>query len=103
VGFVIFGPCRDEDAKRGQGEVYALYVEPEWWSAGVGRALLSHAQHALRALGFRDASLWVLESNERARRFYQVAGWQVDGTKGLQRRGEVELREVRFRITLPSR
>ncbi|WP_051864524.1 GNAT family N-acetyltransferase [Streptosporangium roseum] len=41
---------------------------------GVGRALMDDA---LPHLGPR-AVLWVLEGNERARRFYEEAGWSAD-------------------------
>ena len=34
-----------------------------------------------RGLGFATAVLWVEASNDRARRFYEVEGWQFDGTE----------------------
>jgi RimJ/RimL family protein N-acetyltransferase len=37
-------------------------------------------EERLRALGHEDAHLWVLDDNPRARRFYEAAGWAVDGT-----------------------
>jgi GNAT superfamily N-acetyltransferase len=80
VGFASFGPSRDQDAGDGTGEIPAIYVEPSVLGAGVGRELLRAATAALRAEGFGRATLWVLEANERARRFYEKAGWSWDGT-----------------------
>lgn len=80
VGFASFGPSRDEDAPAGTGEVPAIYVAPAVLGTGVGRELLRAATGALREAGFVRASLWVLEANERARRFYEKAGWVWDGT-----------------------
>jgi L-amino acid N-acyltransferase YncA len=80
VGFASFGPSRDDDAGDGVGEVPAIYVEPAAVGTGVGRELLSAAASALREHGYRRATLWVLEVNERARRFYERAGWRWDGT-----------------------
>jgi hypothetical protein len=40
---------------------------------------MERAVEELRAAGFAGATLWVLQSNARARRFYGVAGWQTDG------------------------
>jgi L-amino acid N-acyltransferase YncA len=80
VGFASFGPSRDEDAAEGVGEVPAIYVEPEVLGTGVGRSLLAEAAARLRDAGFRRATLWVLEANARARRFYEHAGWAWDGT-----------------------
>jgi GNAT superfamily N-acetyltransferase len=57
-----------------------LYVLPEWWSRGVGRALHDYVLEQLRAAGSAECHLWVLEDNDRARRFYERLGWHVDGT-----------------------
>jgi GNAT superfamily N-acetyltransferase len=57
-----------------------LYVLPEWWSRGVGRALHDHVLDRLRADGSTQCHLWALEHNDRARRFYERLGWREDGT-----------------------
>lgn len=99
VGFAALGPARDADALT--GEIYAIYVLPEHWDQGRGRALLSHACDRLTSLAYQTAILWVLESNQRARRFYEIAGWALDGgTKTETRPDGTELREVRYRVSL---
>lgn len=80
VGFASFGPSRDADAGDATGEVPAIYVEPSTIGRGVGRELIEAATGALRDAGYRRATLWVLEANGRARRFYEKAGWAWDGT-----------------------
>ncbi|WP_036284470.1 GNAT family N-acetyltransferase [Microbacterium luticocti] len=79
AGWASSGPCRDDDGPD-RGELYALYALPEHWSTGVGHALMVAVEHALRAAGYRTASLWVLDGNERAAAFYQRHGWREDGT-----------------------
>ena len=74
-GFISHGPDRDEPDAPAQGEVWALNVAPERWAQGVGRALLRHALHELRALGRVEVSLWVLAGNQRAIRFYESQGF----------------------------
>jgi ribosomal protein S18 acetylase RimI-like enzyme len=78
VGFVSGGPGTDPDT---DGELYAIYVLPEHWGSGVGRALMQAGEERLRELGHQHAILWVLEDNPRARRFYEAAGWTLDGTR----------------------
>jgi ribosomal protein S18 acetylase RimI-like enzyme len=80
IGFASFGPSRDADAGPEVGEIPAIYVDPSVVGAGVGRALLDAAIEALREAGYRRATLWVLEANAHARRFYERAGWRWDGT-----------------------
>jgi ribosomal protein S18 acetylase RimI-like enzyme len=61
------------------GELYALYVTPAWWSAGVGGALTDRVLTSLKSDGYRRAVLWVLADNSRARRFYERIGFAPDG------------------------
>ena len=93
VGFASTGPSRDEDDL---GEVYAIYVDPDAWSTGAGRALMTAAEAALAA-EFGAALLWVLEDNPRARRFYERAGWAPDGIRKAEERFGVRAAEVRYR------
>jgi len=83
VGFSSFGPTRDADAP-GAGEIYALYVDPEHWSAGVGRRLLEESRRHLVAAGYEEAVLWVLRGNEAAERFYLADGWRRDGATRME-------------------
>jgi ribosomal protein S18 acetylase RimI-like enzyme len=93
VGFASTGPSRDEDAL---GEVYAIYVDPDAWSTGAGRALMAVAEEALAA-EYSAALLWVLEDNPRARGFYERAGWAPDGVRKAEERFGVRAPEVRYR------
>ena len=102
LGFVGVGPSRDDDAGAATGEVYAIYADPDAWGQGVGRRLMQRALDELRSAGFTDATLWVLESNGRARRFYEIGGWQTNGGRRTEqlRDGGVDVVEVRFRRDL---
>jgi ribosomal protein S18 acetylase RimI-like enzyme len=100
VGFAVTGPSQDADADQRTGEVYAIYLEPDRVGTGAGRRLFEHAIEDLRERGFRAATLWVLETNEPARRFYEIAGWKPDGTTTSER-VDCEMRPtVRYRVDL---
>jgi GNAT superfamily N-acetyltransferase len=97
VGFAALGPARDVDLDRTTvGELEALNVDPEAWGSGVGRALVAETCRALRRSGFSRAVLWVLTENERARRFYEQLGWEVEGAERLFEGAP----EVRYRTAL---
>ncbi len=96
VGFAHFGPSRDPDAAPRTGELTAIYLVPEVWGHGGGRLLLEAAETNLREAGFRTATLWVLSSNTRARRFYERMGWTPDGAVKTNDRGSFTLVEVRY-------
>ncbi len=98
VGWVNGGRCRDADRPGpGQGEIYAIYVLPEWWGRGAGRLLMAHAVRALADGGYPDVTLWVLEANQQARRFYAAAGFRPDGSRQLIDLGG-PVPEVRYRL-----
>jgi RimJ/RimL family protein N-acetyltransferase len=101
VGFVAVGPSRDEDC---DGELWGIYVAPEAWGTDAGGSLMEAGLEYLRA-NFREAILWVLEDNPRARRFYEKHGWSLDGTTKRGHHLGVDTDEVRYRIDLaaPSR
>jgi ribosomal protein S18 acetylase RimI-like enzyme len=100
VGFCGTGPSRDDDALPGTAEVRSIYLDPSATGRAIGRALFTHAVNDLRAQGYRAATLWVLEQNRRARRFYEAAGWQPDGAAKHDQRPGFVLREVRYRVAL---
>jgi GNAT superfamily N-acetyltransferase len=56
-----------------------LYVVPALWGHGVGRELHDEVVDRLRAGGSARCHLWVLEHNDRARRFYERLGWRQNG------------------------
>jgi GNAT superfamily N-acetyltransferase len=57
----------------------SLFVVPEHWGGGVGRALHDEALDQIRAAGCGAAELDVMADNARARRFYEKHGWVEDG------------------------
>jgi ribosomal protein S18 acetylase RimI-like enzyme len=97
VGFVSVGPSRDEDA---DGELYAIYVDPDHWRTGIGRELLRAGEQRLRQLGETEVVLWVFKDNPGARAFYEAAGWRPDGTTRPTEIFGVSIQEVRYRKTL---
>jgi GNAT superfamily N-acetyltransferase len=86
-GFASYGPGAEDDgpAIPDAGELYAIYLLHDALGTGVGRALLSGAEDGLRTSGFASAFLWVLETNDLARRFYEKADWTWDGSTSQHR------------------
>jgi GNAT superfamily N-acetyltransferase len=79
-GFAAWSPTRDADGDpSATAELCAIYVHPDAWGGGLGRALVEHGIALARADGFERATLWVVRDNARARRFYERAGWTPDG------------------------
>ncbi|MBO0787214.1 MAG: GNAT family N-acetyltransferase [Actinobacteria bacterium] len=102
AGFAHFCPSRDEDADPARtGELSSIYLLPESWGRGVGRQLMTAALAGLAEAGYGQATLWVLDSNDRARRFYRMAGWAVDGAVKQEEGPGFTLTEVRYRRPLP--
>jgi RimJ/RimL family protein N-acetyltransferase len=80
VGVGSAGPIRDNSEDPASvGELRSIYLVEEAWGRGVGVALLLEAEAFLRAAGFREAVTSVVSQNARARRFFEAAGWRLDG------------------------
>ena len=101
-GFVSYGPARDDDADaRRAGEIYAIYLLPDAWDEGIGKQLMMTALDRLGKAGFDQVILWVLDSNVRARRFYEAGGWRADEAAKQDDSFGVPMTEVRYRRSLP--
>ncbi|MBS0521910.1 MAG: GNAT family N-acetyltransferase [Proteobacteria bacterium] len=88
AGVVGFGSCglvRDppeglDGTETRVGEVYLLYVEPDFQNQGLGRRLLDAMFRQLRADGFDTAVLWMLAENP-TRFFYEGLGGVLVGQR----------------------
>ncbi|GIH59681.1 GNAT family N-acetyltransferase [Microbispora siamensis] len=101
VGFAAFGPGRDDDVDPASvAEISAIYLPAEVWGAGVGRRLMAAALDSLAAAGYEQATLWVVDGNMRARRFYERGGWRPDGAVQRDESDGFPLTEVRYRRVL---
>jgi RimJ/RimL family protein N-acetyltransferase len=103
VGFCGFGPSRDDDAHGTTGEIRTIYLLPDAVGAGIGWELFALANARLRELGYARATLWVLASNGRSRRFYERAGWSWDGKVSEHRFDCGNLPIVRYAADLVAR
>jgi ribosomal protein S18 acetylase RimI-like enzyme len=65
---------------------------------GIGKRLLEAAMAKLRANGFSDLLLWVLQENAHARSFYERNGWWHDGSIRSDEQPGGTLVEVRYRL-----
>ena len=72
-----------EEAPPGTYEIFGLYILPEYTGMGIGTEAVSFAAEQIRRMGYRQISLWVLEPNIPARKFYEKLGFRPDGTEKL--------------------
>jgi GNAT superfamily N-acetyltransferase len=99
LGWCTVGAAREPDLENA-GEVWGIYVAPEVWGTGAGTELLAAGVEELQRQGFTEASLWVLEENPRARRFYEREGWTLDDARKDDEFLGVTVEEVRYRRSL---
>lgn len=104
VGWSCLGPYRQDETDGGRfdadGELYAIYLRPEWIGRGVGRTLIRDAVERANGRDWPALRLWVLEGNARARRFYERAGFAHDGGLEPFTADGVAVPEVRYALPL---
>jgi len=103
VGFCTTSRSDEPDVAAGTVEVGWLYVSPDRLGEGLGSGLLTRAISRAADQGFAEATLWVYADNERARGFYENAGWKLDGAEKRGQRGGARPLGVRYQIAFPSR
>ena len=56
------------------GEIYEIYLRPEFQGLGFGRRLFSAARKDLNQSGLKSMVVWALSDNESAMEFYRALG-----------------------------
>lgn len=81
------------------GHLARMYVAPERWGCGIGRRLYGAAVSHLRNAAYGEATLWVLEGNDRARSWYERLGWVPTGErKSVYQPAAID--ELRYKFVL---
>ncbi len=76
VGFAASGPPRDAKPARSL-ELWSLHLLKSHARMGIGTALVN------ASLGDAPASVWVVEANQPAQRFYTAVGFMPDGERDV--------------------
>ena len=101
VAFCQMIPSRDPDDDPAKvGHITSIHVLPQLRGAGHGRALMNHVVAEFVKRGFAALTLWVLEENHPARRFYERYGFRQDTATRCYPKTNVP--EVRYRILLSN-
>ncbi len=77
------------------GEVYEIYLRPEFQGIGLGRRLFGESRKLLTSLGCRGLVVWCLEDSEHAVRFFRRHGG-ADAVEGVEDFGGSQLKKVGF-------
>jgi GNAT superfamily N-acetyltransferase len=98
----VCGTIRVSDpTRRGEvGGLYGIYIDPDFIGHGAGSLLMERMLELLKKDGYTKATLWVLDSNEKTRRFYEKKGWVIEGGKKEDMRDNFVLNETRYIISL---
>ncbi len=94
VGWAVGGPNRDVTFDYA-GELYAIYLLPEYQRRGIGLRLTAATVRWLVGEGLSSMILWVLRENHPARRFYEALGGRLCGERQTRITG-AQLPEVAY-------
>ncbi|MDZ5699277.1 MULTISPECIES: GNAT family N-acetyltransferase [Phyllobacteriaceae] len=94
AGYATLGRNRARQLKQ-DGEIYELYLSPEYQGIGMGTRLFEAAREMLVAHGFEGVVVWALEENTGAISFYQSAGGR-NVAEGVEVFDSKALRKIAF-------
>jgi ribosomal protein S18 acetylase RimI-like enzyme len=93
-GYATIGPNRARNLSQ-KGEVYEIYMKPEYQGLGLGTRLFLAARRELARFGFESMVVWALADNEIACGFYRNAGGRKVA-RANERFGEASLSKIAF-------
>lgn len=99
VGMITIGKCRDKDKDQTYGEIWGIYLHPDYYHKGIGTVLINWGIDELKKRNYKRITLWVLEENISARKFYEKIGFRHDGTVNEINIGK-KLNEYRYVIDI---
>jgi ribosomal protein S18 acetylase RimI-like enzyme len=73
AGYVSYGRNR-APAMEYEGEIFELYLAPEYQGLGFGKRLFNAGRHDLQVNGLQTMLVWTLSDNQRAVDFYRRLG-----------------------------
>ncbi len=94
VGYATLGRNRARELDQG-GEIYELYIRPEYQGIGLGTRLFAAARERLSAHGLDGLVVWALEDNGPAVTFYEGAGGR-DVAEGIETFDGRALRKIAY-------
>jgi GNAT superfamily N-acetyltransferase len=94
VGYATLGRSRAPALGPG-GEIYELYLLPEYQGCGLGRRLFGDSRVRLRRYGIDGLLVWALADNDIACRFYRAMGG-AECARGHDRFCGVPLERIGF-------
>lgn len=94
AGYTTIGRNRAHELKQ-QGEIYELYLRPEYQGIGLGSRLFAAARRRLADHGLKGLVVWALEENQNALAFYEGAGGR-DIAEGVEVFDQKALKKVAF-------
>jgi ribosomal protein S18 acetylase RimI-like enzyme len=94
AGYATIGRNRARELSQ-QGEIYELYLRPEYQGIGLGTRLFAAARARLVASGLKGMVVWALEDNGGALAFYEGAGGR-DVAEGVEVFDQKALKKVAF-------
>jgi ribosomal protein S18 acetylase RimI-like enzyme len=94
AGYATIGRNRARELPQ-QGEIYELYLKPEYQGVGLGSRLFAEARRRLAGHGLRGLVVWALEDNSNAVGFYAGAGGR-DAAEGVEIFDQKALKKIAF-------
>ncbi|MBN9252831.1 MAG: GNAT family N-acetyltransferase, partial [Mesorhizobium sp.] len=94
AGYATIGRNRARELRQ-QGEIYELYLRPEYQGIGLGSRLFAAARQRLKDHGLKGMVVWALEENENALAFYAGAGGR-DIAEGVEVFEQKAVKKVAF-------
>lgn len=94
AGYATLGRNR-AGALEVEGEIYEIYLRPEYQGLGFGKRLFNSARAMLRDRGLKGVAVWALADNAKAMGFYACVGG-ADIAEGEETFESTTLRKVAF-------
>jgi len=97
MGKIVYGKSRDDDTSETDGEIWAISFYKHSHGKGYASMAMEFAENKLREMGCDKIYLWCLETNARARNFYENKhGYRPTNVQKILDLAGTPFNEIRF-------
>ena len=100
IATISFGASTIGSKYSGWGEIFSLYVLPQYTGKGIGKLIMDRTLSELKDMGFRQVVLAALDKNTIARHFYEKYGFVMSGDMMKLKIGRKTVTEVMYTLDL---
>ncbi len=81
-------------------EILYLYIDPDYWRAGIGKMLMEYILRIFQQKQVKKVHIWALKNNPNSRKFYETFGAYTSGEERIITKLNITTQQIKYYIDI---